>query len=446
MTSRRTVMMISAVAPYPRDNGKRVVLSGLIDYFVERYGPDGVHYVLVPGRGDEVPEVPCALHVVPRPTTAGQLWSVARGAALGRRSCQEALLSSPHLSSALQDLIHRLDPALVFYDTVRFGQHALHDQSRHELIYLEDLFSLRYQGMLDADASRELGDIDPLGEFGKMLPGPVRWLAQRPVVYRKLLRFEQQRIRRSEDASMRSFDASLLLNDAEAELARARSGSDSVVALRPYLPEVRRHTRSPSETPEFVFLGRLNIPHNDRAITFFLDEVGDALESELPQAVVRVIGRGARAPLHRVAAMRPQLVRLEGYVADLDALFATTTAMLAPLRYGTGVKVKVLEALARGLPVVGTARAFSGIPIGCDGSSGCVVEDDLSRWPQLLRRVSDKRENERLSRAAREFYLRTYDRALVAQQYDRLFDMSPGPLVLTDGGAGGSAIGDASSA
>jgi glycosyltransferase involved in cell wall biosynthesis len=434
MTGRRAVMIVSSVSPYPRDNGKRVVMSGFIDYFAERPGSDAVHYVLVVDAEAETPEVPCKLHVLARPSTAARVWSVGRRAVVGRQSCQEALFSSRRLRSELHDLIQRVDPAVVIYDTVRLGQHALHDASRREVIFLDDLFSVRYERMLDADASGELGDIDPLGEFGAALTGRMRWLAHRPAIYRKLLGVERQRIRRSEDASIQSFDASLLLNEDEASLARVRAASSSVFALRPYLPAIRPAMRSPSETPQFVFLGRLNVPHNDSAITSFLEDVGAALESELPKAVVRIVGRGARAPLQRVTAMHPQLVRLEDYVDDLDALFATTTAMLAPLRYGTGVKVKVLEALARGLPVVGTERAFSGIPIEVDGSSGCLVENDLRRWPELLRRTSDDVENARLSRAAREFYLRTYDREVVARQYDRLFDLSTAPLEVPDNG------------
>jgi glycosyltransferase involved in cell wall biosynthesis len=434
MTGSRAVMIVSAASPYPRDNGKRVVMSGFIDYFAERVGSDAVHYVLVVDSDAETPDLPCKLHVLARPGTGAQVWSDIRRAVVGHRSCQEALFSSRRLRSELHDLIESVDPAVVIYDTVRLGQHAPHDASRRELIFLDDLFSVRYERMLDADASGELGDIDPLGEFGAVLTGPMRWLAHRPAIYRKLLGVERQRIRRSEDASIQSFDASLLLNESEVSLARARIASSSVFALRPYLPEIRTPVRSPSETPQFVFLGRLNVPHNDSAITSFLDGAGAALESELPKAVVRIVGRGARAPLERIAARYPQLVRLEDYVDDLDALFATTTAMLAPLRYGTGVKVKVLEALMRGLPVVGTERAFSGIPIELDGSSGCLVENDLRRWPELLRRTSDDVENARLSQAAREFYLRTYDREIVAQQYDRLFDLSTARLDVADNG------------
>jgi glycosyltransferase involved in cell wall biosynthesis len=435
MTGRRAVMIVSSASPYPSDNGKRVVMSGFIDYFAERVGPDAVHYVLVVDPDGETPEVPCEFHVLARPSPAAQVWGVGRRAVVGRRSCPEALFSSLRLRSELHDLIQRVDPAVVVYDTVRLGQHALHDASRRALIFLDDLFSVRYQRMLDADASGELGDIDPLGEFGASLAGPMRRLAHRPVLYRKLLGVDRQRIRRSEDASIQSFDASLLLKEGEASLARARAARSSVFALRPYPPKIRTHMRSPSETPQFVFLGRLNVPQNDSAITF-LDEVGADLESELPQAVVRIVGRGARASLQRVAAMHPQLVRLEDYVDDLDALFATTTVMLAPLRYGTGVKVKELEALARGLPVVGTERAFSGIPIELDGSSGCLVENNLRRWPELLRRTIDDVENARLSRAARDFYLRTYDREVIAQ-YDRLFDLSCAPLEVADNGVVG---------
>ena len=58
----------------------------------------------------------------------------------------------------------------------------------------------------------------------------------------------------------------------------------------------------------------------------------------------------------------------------------------------------------------------------------------MRRWPELLRRTSDNVENARLSRAAREFYLRTYDREVIAQQYDRLFDLSIAPLEVADNG------------
>jgi hypothetical protein len=75
MTARQAVMIVSSTSPYPRDNGKRVVLSGFIDYFAERVGSDAVHYVLVVPADAEVPEVPCNLHMLVRPSTAAQLWA-----------------------------------------------------------------------------------------------------------------------------------------------------------------------------------------------------------------------------------------------------------------------------------------------------------------------------------------------------------------------------------
>jgi glycosyltransferase involved in cell wall biosynthesis len=244
-------------------------------------------------------------------------------------------------------------------------------------------------------------------------------------VYRNLLRVERERLRASENASIQSFERSFLLNDGEVGLARANTGRDTVHVLRPYMPDTVARPRCPPETPVFVFLGRLNVPHNDSAITSFVRDWAAAVEAELPTAVIRIIGRGASASLQRLATINPRLIELTGYVDDLDALFATTTAMLAPLRVGTGVKVKVLEALARGLPVVGTELAFSGIPARRDGSSGCLIDDDFSNWPKLLRRVSDHAENEQLSSAARAFYVATYGRDVVAQEYETFFSLPP---------------------
>jgi glycosyltransferase involved in cell wall biosynthesis len=420
MSTRAEVAIVSATVPRPPDNGKRVVLSGLIDYFSERYGNGATHYILVADPATPPVELPCRMHLIAKPRTLEQVRSVTRRVAMGGSTLQEALLYSPQVARALHDLVDRIDPRVTIYDTLRLGQYARHD--RNEVVYLDDLFSVRYQRMLDADARGELGDIDPLGEFGANIPPVLRALVRQRAVYRPLLRLERRRIERREVDVARAFTTSLLLNDREVQQLRARALTESVRLMLPYLPEVSATPRALLPKPQFVFLGRLNVPHNDGAITSFLREAAPAIARELPDAAVRIIGRGATRSLQRVAADHPELISIEGYVPDLEEAFASSTAMLAPLRYGTGVKVKVLESIARALPVLGTARAFSGIPVATDGSSGCIVEDDFAKWPRIMHALTEPQYNARLSRAARDFYSTTYRRDVVAGHYAAVFD------------------------
>jgi glycosyltransferase involved in cell wall biosynthesis len=69
--------------------------------------------------------------------------------------------------------------------------------------------------------------------------------------------------------------------------------------------------------------------------------------------------------------------------AALVLLYRAANVVLIPLPHGTGSSIKTLEAMASGLPVMGTSAAFRGLAI--DSGNNCILEDDLTRWPQLVR-------------------------------------------------------------
>lgn len=417
-----SVLVVTAVPPVPVDNGKRAVLSGLLQHLVERLGRDQVHYALVVAPGAPLPDLPCVVHRLDKPSVPEQLlqgtWQV-----LTHRSgtLQEALLSSRRLRAQIAQLVHELDCDLTVYDTVRMAQHRPASSSR-SIVYLDDLFSVRYARMLDVQRARG-SRFDPLGEFVAHVPPLLRALVRRPAVYAALLSFERHRTARREVEVARCFDDSLLVSAPEVELLRARSGSSAVHQMTPLLPERAPASRRPATPPEFLFLGRLNVPHNDDAICSFLRQAGERLWQLCPDAVVRVVGAAPSTALRALAAERPGSVVLDGFVPDLDEVFQRATAVLAPLRFGSGIKIKVLEALARGVPVVGTPTAFEGIPVRPDREDGCVVEDDLARWPEALVALTMPHAQTSASSAAAAFYAATYSRAGIERQYDALFGL-----------------------
>jgi GT2 family glycosyltransferase len=105
-----------------------------------------------------------------------------------------------------------------------------------------------------------------------------------------------------------------------------------------------------------IFVGSWNHPPNGDAVTWFLDEVLPLVRADLPEIDVHIVGSDQPAGL---AAGDPR-VHCHGWVEDLDSLYDTVRVAIAPLRFGSGIKGKIGEALSRGVPAVTTTVGAEG--------------------------------------------------------------------------------------
>ena len=413
-------VLVSAVYPVPTSSGKRVVLMGMLDYLVDRFGAGNVHYLLL---DDEVPpgELPCAVHLLGRPGTLRKLWNVFSQCLFGRRTLQEALTSSPSVKKKLHSLLRQLKPDLEIYDTLRLAQLVEEDTPDcRRVVYLDDLYSVRYEGMLKQMAEDPGIDVRPLGDFVRHIPGPLRGLGAQPAVYRPLLRFEGRRVAVREAECVKRFDLGLLVNAEEVDVLRSRAPEANVDVLTPLIAEGVPTLRRP-DSQTFVFLGLLSLPHNEDALTAFLTRTLAPALKVLPDMRLRIVGRDVSDRLRELADSFGSAVQLDGYVDDLNSVLSTCTALIAPLRFGSGVKIKVLEAVGRGIPVLATSVAAQGISNKSQGQDGLFIVDELTKWPDAMLRLTDPAVNAEASAAALRFYRRTYSRRVVHASYDRLF-------------------------
>lgn len=415
--ARPRVCVVSAVAPYPVDAGKKVVLAGLLDYLADRFGPENVHYVLVGDRSADVTRFPAVLHRIAGPSRRDVLWALASSVTTGRASLQEALLRSSRVGADLARLLRGLAPDVEIYDTVRLGQYVEHGAAAHRVLYVDDLFSERYSTMLRAMRRHPEIEVDALGNFRAHVPARLRPLASRPSVQRVLLRLERRLVRRSEDRQVRRFARSLLVNPGEAAALADRAGAGRVTAIPPLLCTAGSPPRrAPSARPVFVFLGLLSLPHNDDGLRCFLRDCWPELLRQLPDAQLRVIGREPRPGLSEVIERYRASVVLEGYVEDLDSALSTATALVNPLRFGSGVKIKVIEALGRGVPIVSTPVGADGIAAGL--GEGLLVGDSTEEFVRWMVQLVDPATNEEASRAAAAHFARVYSRTAGFRAYD----------------------------
>lgn len=422
----RSAVVVTATEPEPRSFGKQVVLGGLLDHLVARLGPDRVHVVLV-GRPAERPPVPYQRHLVARPSTADQLRAVVGRVLLPPHAAlQEAALWSPRVHRELGAVLERVDADLEIWDTMRTGQYALQLPRRRRVLYADDLFSERYASMLARLRADPQHVANPLGEFARLLPGWAARLVAPRAVHRPLLELERRLTRRSEEAAPQHFDATVLVSPDETRELRARTGDPSVRTLLPLLPMPGSRHRCVDGTPRFVFLGGLDFAPNRDGLTWFLTHCRDAVLQALPDFTLELVGRGSDLPLPEAAAWGGH-VRPLGWVDDLDEVLTSAAALLSPLRTGSGIKIKVLEAMARGLPVVATPQGVLGLGVGPD--EGCLVAETPVELARLLVEAADPERNRQLSAAAQHSWASRFAPEVAVAAYDEVLGLSPPPTV-----------------
>jgi glycosyltransferase involved in cell wall biosynthesis len=164
-------------------------------------------------------------------------------------------------------------------------------------------------------------------------------------------RLEALRLRRDELRVARAADAVGTYDEPDAAFYRA-NGVPRARWLDLTLPPVEQVDVSASP-PRLVFMGLRDWPPNQEAFMYAL-RLWPRIAAGIPGAELCVIGKkkpGAADPVY------PDGVRDLGFVEDLPQFLGTCRAMVAPIKTGGGVRVKILDSLRMGLPVVGTSAA-----------------------------------------------------------------------------------------
>ena len=148
-----------------------------------------------------------------------------------------------------------------------------------------------------------------------------------------------------------------------------------------------------------VFVGGYRHQPNVDAALWLADEILPRIRAERPDVGLHLVGGDAPAAI-RALAVRDGIC-FHGHLADLDDLLGACRVSVAPLRFGAGVKGKVNQALACGLPVVATPCAVEGMHLR-DGVDVLVAEDAEAFAQAVLRLLGDDALWRRLSEGGLE--------------------------------------------
>jgi glycosyltransferase involved in cell wall biosynthesis len=240
-----------------------------------------------------------------------------------------------------------------------------------------------------------------------------------------LLRMEARRRRAHELRNYPHYSAVVVVSDLD---ARALTDPAHPLPLHviPNGVDAARFARRPGSVPripaEMVFHGSMAHPPNEVAAEHLARELLPLVRARVPEATLRLVGR---EPTPRVLALGAlDGVTVTGAVDDVRDALDRAGVYACPMLTGSGIKNKVLEAMANGLPVVGTPLAYGGLDVR-DGAEGRIAETPAALAGAIAELMLDPGgEAARLGAAGEAYVTEHRSWEATARAYEALYEQA----------------------
>ncbi|TNE53179.1 MAG: glycosyltransferase [Bacteroidetes bacterium] len=158
------------------------------------------------------------------------------------------------------------------------------------------------------------------------------------------------------------------------------------------------------DNPDFCFVGSMNWKPNYEAVKWIIKEIGPELYKILPEARIHIAGSNMSRSMKK---LKSKNLVIHGRVKDTREFISKHGTMIVPLKSGSGVRIKILEALGVGVPIISTDKGKEGIGIHTKKHflSANMVEEFLVQMKFLYK---SKEERIRLGNNGREFIREDY--------------------------------------
>jgi glycosyltransferase involved in cell wall biosynthesis len=236
---------------------------------------------------------------------------------------------------------------------------------------------------------------------------------------RPLARYDQWRAERWEHQVLHQASAIVAVTEADAQaLARISGGRPTHVV--PNGVDTRGFAQvSPNpQACSVLFVGNFEYAPNVDALQWALTEIFPRLWQQVPQARFVVCGHALDGTWKE--RFTDPRIEWRGYVEHLPTVQAACSVFVAPLRFGGGSKLKVLEAMAASLPLVSTAEGLSGLDAQ-PGRHALVADTAQAQADALARLLLNPDDAQALGQAARQMVTDRFDWDASAQALESVY-------------------------
>jgi polysaccharide biosynthesis protein PslH len=232
---------------------------------------------------------------------------------------------------------------------------------------------------------------------------------------RQVARLEARALRGYERRTLRAVDAVIAISDADAVAFEKLAGIEATVV--PTFIEPAAGRVEATGAPALAYTGLLAWQPNAHGLDWFCKDVWPLVRERMPEATLTIAGPGLRCDAGGSLVVPPAWsipgIRTVGYVKDLEEVYASSVAMIAPIIGGSGVRMKLLESMRAGMPTVTTTDGAAGLDV-VDGREMLIADAPAAFAERTARLLSDQPLRDRL-RVAGYAYLAGHHSLAVAR-------------------------------
>lgn len=234
------------------------------------------------------------------------------------------------------------------------------------------------------------------------------------------------RIKRFEGEMCRLADCVIAVSEEDAELLRDFRPDKKIYMMQSgVFVEDYRTTDLRVNLPEnsLVFTGKMDYRPNVDAMLWFTSEILPRVKASVPEVQMYIVGQKPSASLE---ALDDANIHITGWVDSTIPYLHEATVYIAPLRMGSGTRLKLLEAMSSGCAIVATTLASAGLH--SETKEGMIVEDDAQAFASaIVSLLRDPSKRAQLGNIAREEVKKRYDwSALIHQLLNAYKDIGLG--------------------
>jgi len=295
---------------------------------------------------------------------------------------------------------------------------ALVSEEQFDIIQVHQAYLARLLPQAEAATVLDMQDI--LSEHERLV-----MLAKTKMTHRFLAWLEWKKMQALERRALRQFDICVTISeDDRAKFLKLFPGAQVAVVPNGVDLDYFQPQPAPPDGANLVFVGSMQYTPNADAVLYFYRDILPLIKQRRkqhrPDVHFYVVGWG---PSEEITALNEDPhVTVTGFVEDVRPYVANSVLTVVPLRFGSGIRNKILEAWAMARPVVSTSLGAEGLAV--QHGENIILADDPSQFAQaVLNLLDDRQQRMRLAQAGRQLVEDKYAWSKVSEEMNAVYEM-----------------------